>query len=139
MAWKERAIRLMRMKFYFQVIKANAKVKQRWWSNYCIKRIGVPTEKEFLCQETFYVASMSTKRDAAKFRSYWYWCKRKSIDILAWLLKLDESDYSWKLHVHLRELIVTRRPILSEIKRYEAKTAEEIALQVFGKWKPSVY
>jgi hypothetical protein len=137
--WKKRAIDSIKMRFYFQVLKADIKLKQRWWNNYCITRIGVPGEREFLCQETFYVATMSRKQDATKFKNYWYWCKRRSLEILIWLFELDDTDYSWKLHIHLRGLIVTRRPMLSEVKRYEAKTSEEIALQVFGKWKHSIY
>lgn len=130
---------MMRMRFYFQVIKSDVKMKQRWWNNYCILRIGVPGSKEFLCQETFYVAQMSEKSDAEKFRAYWYWCKCKSLEILAWLWSIGESDYSWRLHIYLKGLIVTRRPILSEVKRYEAKTAEEIALQVFRERDAVVY
>jgi hypothetical protein len=127
------------MRFYFQVLKADVKMRQRWINNYCILRVGVPGEKEFLCRETFYVASMSLKSDAARFRSYWYWCKKKSLEILEWLWSIKEEDYSWRLHIYLKGIIVTRRPILSEIKRYEAKTAEEITLQVFREWKSSIY
>jgi hypothetical protein len=137
--WKERALNAMRRRFYFQVLKSNVKLKQRWWNNYCIKRIGVPDAREFLCRETFYVAEMSNKLDAQKFRNYWYWCRRRSFEILEWLWKLDANDYCWSLHVYLKGLIVTKRPILSEIERYDAKSSEEIALQIFGKWKDTIH
>lgn len=132
--WKRRALSAMRRRFYFQVLKADFKLKQKWWNNYCILRIGAPGKKEFLCQETFYVACMSKESDAKKFREYWYWCKRKSLEILIWLWNLPAENYSWSLHVCLLGLIVTKRPILSEIQRYESKTSQEIAFQIFREW-----
>lgn len=137
--WKERALYAMRRSFYFQVLKANVKLKQKWWNNYCILRIGAPDPGEFLCPESFYVATISKNTDAVKFRSYWYWCRMRSYQILEWLWSIDVDDYCWKLHVHLKGLIVTKRPILSEIERYDSKSSEEIALQIFGKWRTAIY
>jgi len=131
-AWKEQALYVMRRNFYFQVLKSGVKLKQKWWNNYCITRIGVPEAGEFLCHETFYVAEISRIEDSVKFRNYWYWCRKKSLDILKWLWGLPAEEYSWKLHIYLKSLIVTKRPILSELQRYDSKTAEEITLQIFG-------
>lgn len=137
--WRERALRSIRMKFYFQVLKANVKLKQKWWNNYSINRIGVPGKGEFLCGETFYVGAISLPSDAKKFREYWYWCRRKSLEILVWLWELDACEYSWGLHLYLKSLIVTKRPILSEVKRYESKQENEITLQIFRDWKIAIY
>lgn len=137
--WKQRAIQTMRMRFYFQVLKANVKLKQKWWNNYSIQRIGAPGIGEFLCHETFYVAAMSLPSDAVKFRQYWYWCRRKSFEILLWLWELETDEYSWKLHLHLKGLLVTKRPILSEVERYESKETTEITLQVFRDWSAAIY
>lgn len=134
LAWKQRALYVMRRNFYFQVLKATTKLRQNWWNNYCIKRIGVPNPGEFLCRETFYVAEMGRAADAIKFKNYWYWCKRRSIEILKWLWQLPVEEYCWRLHLYLKGLIVTKRPILSEIHRYDAKTENEIVLQVFREW-----
>lgn len=92
-----------------------------------------------MCRETFYVGAMSLPSDAVKFRQYWYWCRQKSFDILLWLWELDVNEYSWKLHLHLKALLVTKRPILSEVERYEAKKQDEITLQVFRDWKAAIY
>ncbi|NCX55732.1 MAG: hypothetical protein EBW87_00825 [Burkholderiaceae bacterium] len=132
--WQHKALNTMRMRFYFQVLKAEIKIKRKWSNNYCIKRIGVPGRAEFLCRETFYVASMIEQREAEKFRAYWIQCYRKSLEILNWLWRLDHSSYSWRLHLYLRSLIVTSRPILSEVERYESRTREEITSEIFGKW-----
>lgn len=132
--WQRKALDTMRMKFYFQVCKAEIKIKRKWSNNYCIKRIGAPGTMEFLCRETFYVASMIEQRDAQKFRAYWIQCYRKSLEILNWLWQLNYSSYSWRLHLYLRSLIVTPRPILSEVERYESRTSEEITSEVFRKW-----
>lgn len=129
----------MRRRFYFQVLKADVKLKQRWWNNYCITRIGAPNQNEFLCSETFYVAQISNKADAVKYKRYWYWCRRKSFDVLEWLWKLETKDYCWSLHLYLKGLIVTKRPILSEVERYESKDTREIAIQIFGKWRNTIY
>ena len=137
--WKQRALRTMRMRFYFQVLKANVKLKQKWWNNYSIQRVGVPNLGEFLCRDTFYVAAMSLPSDAVKFREYWYWCRRKSFEILEWLWELDTEEYSWQLHLHLKRLLITRRPILSEVERYESKGQSEITLQVFRDWNAAIY
>lgn len=137
--WKEHTLNKMRMRFYFQVLKANVKLKQKWWNNYSIQRIGAPGRGEFLCHETFYVASISLPSDAVKFREYWYWCRRKSFEILLWLWELEAEEYSWKLHLYLRGLLVTRRPILSEVERYESKKQTEITLQVFRDWNAAIY
>lgn len=77
---------------------------------------------------------MGRASDAIKFKNYWYWCKRRSIEILKWLWRLPVEEYCWKLHLYLKGLIVTKRPILSEIHRYDAKTENEIVLQVFREW-----
>ncbi|MFZ9658658.1 MAG: hypothetical protein ACO29Z_08270, partial [Crocinitomicaceae bacterium] len=122
MAWKERAIYAMRRRFYFQVLKSNVKFKQKWWNNYCITRIGAPCPGEFLCPETFYVAEISKIADAHKFRQYWYWCRRKSFEILEWLWNLKTENYCIQLHEYLNAFIVTKRPILSEIRRYDSKS-----------------
>lgn len=139
MPWKRRALSQMRMRFYFQVLKANVKLKQKWWNNYSIQRIGVPGKGEFMCRDTFYVAAMSLPSDAVKFREYWYWCRRKSFEILQWLWNLDEQEYSWKLHLYLKGLLVTKRPILSETQRYESKTQSEVTLQIFRDWDAAIY
>lgn len=127
------------MRFYFQVLKANVKLKQKWWNNYSIQRIGAPSVCEFLCQETFYVAAISRQTDAVKFREYWYWCRRKSFEILKWLWELETEEYSWRLHLHLKGLLVTKRPILSEVERYESKAQSEITLQIFRDWDAAIY
>jgi hypothetical protein len=137
--WKEKALYVMRRRYYFQVLKANVKLKQRWWNNYFINRIGAPEVGEFLCSETFYVAQISLPTDAVKFRSYWYWCRLRSFQILEWLWNLDAKDYGWKLHQYLKGFIVTKRPILSEVERYDTKASEEIALQIFGDWSTAIY
>ena len=129
----------MRRRYYFQVLKSGVKLKQKWWNNYCITRIGAPRSGEFLCQETFYVAQISLPADAVKFHDYWYWCRLRSFQILEWLWTLDARSYGWKLHQFLKVFIVTKRPILSEIERYDAKTSEEIAFQIFGEWGASIY
>jgi len=137
--WKRRALYIMRRKYYFQVLKSNIKLKQRWWNNYCITRIGAADVGEFFCRETFYVAQISKAEDAVKFRNYWYWCRLRSFEILEWLWGIQEKDYCWGLHLHLKCLIVTRRPVMSELTRYDSKASEEIALQVFGDWRPAIY
>lgn len=137
--WKENALYVMRRRYYFQVLKANVKLKQRWWNNYCIIRAGAPEVGEFLCSETFYVAQISLPADAVKFRSYWYWCRLRSFQILEWLWNLEANDYGWRLHQYLKGFIVTKRPILSEVERYDTKASEEIALQVFGDWGAAIY
>lgn len=137
--WKRRALHVMRRRYYFQVLKAHVKLKQRWQNNYCITRIGAPDVKEFLCPETFYVARMSTMKDAVKFREYWYWCRRRSFEILLWLWELDEEDYCWRLHMYLKGFIVTRRPIMSEVERYESQETNAIRVQVFGEWRTAIY
>lgn len=137
--WRRRALSGMRMRFYYQVLKANVKLKQKWWNNYCIHRIGVPGVKEFLCHETYYVAAMSNQADAVKFREYWYWCRRKSFEVLQWLWEIDTEDYSWKLHLYLKGLLVTKRPILSEVKRYESRSQGQITLQIFRDWSAAIY
>ena len=138
-AWKRRAIYIMRRRFYFQVLKANSKLRQNWWNHYCITRIGAPGPGEFLCHETFYVAEISKITDAKKFRRYWYWCRRRSFEILEWLWNLKTENYCIQLHEYLNGFIVTKRPILSEIRRYDSSGEQEIILQVFGKWKNSIY
>ena len=130
--WKQRALYVMRRRFYFQVLKAHVKLKYRWGNYYCITRIGAPEVKEFLCQETFYVAQMSKKEDAAKFRNYWYWCRRRSFEILEWLWNLQAEDYCWGLHQYLKGFIVTKRPIMSEVERYDAKSSEEILREILA-------
>ena len=137
--WKDKSLTKMRMRFYFQVLKANVKLKQKWWNNYSIQRIGVPGKGEFLCRDTYYVGSISLPSDAVKFRYYWYSCRRKSFDILLWLWQLERKEYSWSLHLHLKSLLVTKRPILSEVERYESKEQSEITLQVFRDWKTAIY
>lgn len=138
-AWKTRALYAMRRRFYFQVLKSDVKLKQRWSSHYFISRIGAPDTKEFLCRETFYVAQMSKQEHAVKFRSYWYWCRLRSFQILEWLWELDVNDYCWVLHQYLKGFIVTKRPILAEVERYDERASEEIAIQIFGKWRDSIY
>lgn len=128
--WKQKALYVMRRRFYFQVLKAHVKLKYRWVNYYCITRIGAPEVKEFLCQETFYVAQISKKEDAAKFREYWYWCRRRSFEILEWLWNLQAEDYCWKLHQYLKGFIVTKRPIMSEVERYDTKSSEEILCEI---------
>lgn len=129
----------MRRRYYFQVLKANVKLKQRWWNNYCILRIGAPDVGEFLCRDTFYVAQISLPGDAVKFKNYWYWCRLRSFQILEWLWALDTNDYCWNLHQFLKGFIVTKRPILSEVERYDSRTSEEITCQVLGEWAAAIY
>ena len=128
--WKENALYVMRRRFYFQVLKAHVKLKFRWWNYYCITRIGAPSVKEFLCQETFYVAQISKKEDAERFRNYWYWCRKRSFEILEWLWNLRAEDYCWDLHQYLKGFIVTKRPIMSEVERYDEKSSEEICCEI---------
>jgi hypothetical protein len=130
LTWKQKALHVMRRRFYFQVLKAHVKLKYRWGNYYCITRIGAPGVKEFLCRETFYVAQISKKEDAVKFREYWYWCRRRSFEILEWLWNLRAEDYCWKLHMYLKGFIVTKRPIMSEVDRYESKGSEKILRQI---------
>lgn len=138
MNWKHRALYVMRRRYYFQVLKAHEKLKQRWINNYCITRIGAPDVKEFLCHETYYVAQMSTMQDARKYKNYWYWCRKKSFEILMWLWGLDVESYGWKLHMYLKGFIVTPRPILSEVYRYDDKGESKIARQIFKQWRPII-
>ena len=107
--------------------------------SYSIQRIGAPDKGEFLCSETFYVGAISLPSDAVKFREYWRACRYKSFEILLWLWELETNQYSWKLHLYLKSLLVTKRPILSEVKRYESKQKTEITLQVFRDWKFAIY
>ncbi len=130
--WKQKALYSTKRKFYFQVLKADTRLRRNWWNNYYITRIGAPQPGEFLCRETFYVAKMSEQADAIKFKTYWYWCKKRSLEILEWLWALPPEEYCWKLHIYLRGLIVTKPAILSEIQRYDSKTEDEIVLQIFG-------
>jgi hypothetical protein len=139
MEWRENSLYNMRRRYYFQVLKSNIKLKQRWWNNYCITRIGAPDIGEFLCPETFYVAQISLPADAIKFRQYWYWCRLRSFQILEWLWQINAKDYNWKLHQFLKGFIVTKRPILSEVQRYDTKASEEIALQILGDWASAIY
>lgn len=133
--WKEIALDKMRMRFYFQVLKSEVKFKRHWWNNYCILRIGAPGKYEFLCRETFYVATMIQPNEAKKYRAYWISCYRKSLEILEWLWKIDAADYSWDLHQHLKQLIVTPRPILSETDRYAGLAPAEITSEILRKRK----
>ncbi|MEY3683205.1 MAG: hypothetical protein RLZZ289_1741 [Bacteroidota bacterium] len=138
-AWKYDALNKMRMRFYFQAIKAEVKFKRHWWNNYCIVRIGAPGKYEFLCHETNYVATIIDQKEATKYRTYWVKCYRKSVEILYWLWQVQYQSYSWDLHQHLKQLIVTPRPILSEVKRYGRLTEEQVASEVFRKWSDIVY
>jgi hypothetical protein len=137
--WKQKALSAMRMRFYFQVLKAEVKFKRHWINNYCIVRIGAPRIYEFLCYETNYVATMIKPEEAAKYRKYWVSCYRKSLEILDWLWRIDAESYSWRLHQHLKQLIVTPRPILSEVERYGGIAENEIASEVFRKWSVIVH
>jgi hypothetical protein len=137
--WKIRALQKMRMRFYFQVIKSEVKFKRHWWNNYCILRIGVPGKYEFLCRETNYVATIIHAKEAKKYRTYWVNCYRKSLEILKWLWEVDYCDYTWNLHQHLKQLIVTARPILSEIERYDKLTEIEITSEILRKWSVAFY
>lgn len=137
--WKSRALKKMRMLFYFQILKAEIKFKRHWWNNYCISRVGAPGRYEFLCRETFYVASIIDKNEAEKYRGYWIACYRKSIEILNWLWSLQDFAYTWKLHQHLKQLIVIPRPILSEVERYEFRAESEVASEVQRKWSDIIH
>lgn len=133
-SWKHDALNKMRMRFYFQVLKAEVKFKRHWWNNYCIVRIGAPGKYEFLCYETNYVATIIEQKEATKYRTYWVKCYRKSLEILQWLWQIQHENYSWDLHQHLKQLIVTPRPILSEAQRYDKLTEKEVTSEVFRKW-----
>ena len=137
--WKYKALNKMRMLFYFQVLKSEVKFKRHWWNNYCIVRIGAPGSCEFLCHETFYVAKIIEQKEAAKYRTFWVKCYMKSLEILNWLWQIQYENYSWSLHQHLKQLIVTPRPILSETERYGRFTEKEIASEVFRKWSNIIH
>jgi hypothetical protein len=137
--WKYVALNKMRMRFYFQVLKSEVKFKRHWWNNYCISRIGAPGKYEFLCHETFYVATIIEQEEATKYRTFWVKCYRKSLEILEWLWGIEYENYSWDLHQHLKQLIVTPRPILSETERYDKLTQSEIASLIQRKLSYSFY
>ena len=119
LAWKKKAISLLTLRFYYQILKSEIEIKKPVRLINGSRGYAAPGRLEYFSFDSALTLCPATKELVLKHRRYWFHCRKTSLEIFKLLATVDPDRYSKKLHFFLKSLIVTRTPFLSEAARYE--------------------
>ena len=117
--WRRRAIHTARMLFWYQAKKALIKAEQSWYKFYVGDRYGAPGRLEFICPIYGLAVTTITQEEAVSFRKYWSDCAKTSSLVVEWLDRVDSNKYTKEIHSFLYTLLITKPPIMREVKNYQ--------------------
>ena len=109
----------MRMKFWHQSKRAFLKLTRKDYHSIIASRYGAPGPNEKICDYSGFVVSAANEAEIQRYKRYWESVYFKSKEIYYWLMDIDHSNYSFRLHLFLSQLIVVPLYVQREIKEWQ--------------------
>jgi hypothetical protein len=126
-AWKQGALRRIKLRFAHQISKMRQQIKRPWYCYYTVHGYGASSGGEFICPQTSMRARRIKQDYAFFFRQYYAKCVKTSLAILGWLSDLEPYEYTVELHHYLLRLVVVQYPSKHWIERHEQHCPEEFS------------